>query len=110
MLAKKPSLEITPENVGKMWESESADWALQDESEKFRCGGETTEVRTEYSRNYEIQSRAQKMDDGSWVGWPYYFGGGKHGNPEEIEWMCDAYYLECKEEQKTLTVRTFTKL
>ena len=32
-----------------------------------------------------------EMLDGSWVGWTYFFGGGKHGEPSEMPWMEDAY-------------------
>jgi len=110
MLSKKPDLEITPKNVDALWEQENEDWGLQDESEEYRCGGVESNVTPEYSRNYEAKSRAAKMDDGSWVGWTYWYGGGKHGNPEEIEWICDAYYLDCKENEKTIIERTFTKI
>ena len=49
------------------------------------------------------------MPDGSWVGWTYWYGGGKYGEPEAIDWMDDAYDLACTEEEKVVTVRTFTK-
>ncbi len=31
------------------------------------------------------------MLDGSWVGWTYWYGGGKHGEPGSIPWIEDAY-------------------
>lgn len=73
-------------------------------------GGEVeTGIPCQYSRHYEAKSVASKLPDGSWVGWTYWYGGGKHGEPEAIDWMEDAYDLSCVEEEKLVTVRTFTK-
>lgn len=83
-----------------------AHWDYENE---FREGQEETDVEAPYSRNYETKSVARKMSDGSWVGWTYFYGGGKHGNPEEIEWMDDAYNLDCKEEEKLVVVKTWKK-
>jgi len=45
-----------------------------------------------------------------YIGWTYWYGGGKHGNPEEIEWVSDAYFLNLeKEEEITIIKRTFSK-
>lgn len=52
---------------------------------------------------------AAKMPDGSWVGWTYWYGGGKHGEPEAIDWMEDAYNVEVVEEIKMVTVQTFSR-
>jgi hypothetical protein len=49
------------------------------------------------------------MADGSWVGWTYWSGGGKHGEPESISWMSEAYELDVKEEEKLVIVQTFSK-
>lgn len=77
--------------------------------DEFREGEVETNIEAPWSRNYESKSVAAQMSDGSWVGWTYWYGGGKHANPEEIEWMGDAYDLECVEEEKLVVVRTFTK-
>lgn len=77
---------------------------------EVREGEVKTDIPCSYDRNYESESVAAQAIDGSWVGWTYWYGGGKHGNPEEIEWMQDAYDLSCMEEQKMVTVRTFTKV
>lgn len=50
------------------------------------------------------------MTDGSWVGWVYWYGGGKHGDPEDIEWMKDAYDLELTETEKLVVVQEFKKI
>ncbi len=78
------------------------------ESER-RCGQVETGLPCESSRHYESKSVAAKLSDGSWVGWTYWYGGGKHGEPEAIEWLAYAYDLECVEEEKVVLVRTFTK-
>ena len=64
---------------------------------------------SEYDRHYETKTVATQMDDGSWVGWVYWYGGGKYGEPEAIEWIEDAYDLDCVEEEKVVVVRTFAK-
>jgi hypothetical protein len=75
---------------------------------EMREGEFETNIPTSCSRHYESKSVATKMLDGSWVGWTYWYGGGKHGCPEEIEWIEDAYDLICSEEEKMVAVRTFT--
>ena len=59
-----------------------------------------------YSRHYEYKSVARQFGD-KWVGWTFWYGGGKHGEPESVEWIEDAYFVETKEETKV--VLTFTK-
>lgn len=61
------------------------------------CGG---------SRHYESKGVAKLIGD-QWVGWTYWFGGGKFGDPGAIDWMPSAYFLEAKEE--TRVVLTFTE-
>lgn len=82
---------------------------VQDYNYEFREGEEETDIPCGLSRNYELKSVASKMFDGSWVGWTYVYGGGKYGNPEEIEWMSDAYDLDITEEEKIVMVKTFKK-
>lgn len=76
---------------------------------EIREGEVTTEIDCCDSRHYESRSVSAKMTDGSWVGWTYWYGGGKHGEPEAIDWMDEAYDLDCVEEEKVVVVRTFTK-
>lgn len=86
---------------------ESGDWC--DAYREFREGQvETPEIETEWSRHYESKAVAAQID-GVWVGWTYWYGGGKHGEPQEIEWMENSYFLDCVEEEKLVTVRTFKK-
>jgi hypothetical protein len=75
----------------------------------FRQGQVETNIPPESSRHYCSRSVAMKTSDGSWVGWTYWYGGGKHGEPQSEPWMDYAYDLDCKEEEKLVLVRTFTK-
>ena len=56
----------------------------------------------EYSgRHYDGDFVAQKIGD-IWVGYPYYYGGGKYGSPELIDWIDDAVYLKATETTKVV--------
>jgi len=99
---------LTGEDIENEWRNYQEDDRF-DSMYNIREGEVETELPCPYSRHYESKSVAAKMDDGSWVGWTYWYGGGKHGNPEEIEWIYDAYDLECVEEEKLVVVRTFTR-
>jgi hypothetical protein len=103
--------EITAENADEAYKAvlvdKQAHWDLESE---FRDSGEDTNVPCDWSRNYESKLVARKLSDGGWVGWTYWYGGGKHGEPESISWMEDAYELEVSEEEKLAVVRTFKKV
>jgi hypothetical protein len=100
---------INAENVNELWDNLTDLDLHWDYMSEMRSGAVETGLPCEWSRHYESKSVAAKMADGSWVGWTYWFGGGKHGAPEEVEWMSEAYELNCTEEQKTVTVQTFAK-
>lgn len=80
---------------------------VQDIEEVFRLGMMETPLTPDYSRHYESRSVAAKLFDSSWVGWTYWYGGGKHADPGSILWMEDAYDLEVIETEKLVTVREF---
>lgn len=102
-------IEITAENVDKLFEEADGDgWWLKDAKQQFRCSGQGTNIPAPYDRHFESKSVARQLDDGAWVGWTYWYGGGKHGKPEEIDWMEDAYDLEVVE-TKTVVVNVFRK-
>ena len=98
---------VTEENIDDIYE-ENED-LIYDTYYEFREGKVETGIPCEYSRHYNCYSVAAKMPDESWVGWTYWYGGGKHGEPEAIDWMSEAYNLTCKEEEKLVVVQTFTK-
>lgn len=103
---------ITAENIEDVYyeiEEESGD-SLQEYKYELREGEIETDIPCDYSRHYESKSVAAQAPDGTWVGWTYWYGGGKHGEPEAIDWIEDAYDLDCQEEEKLMVVQTFTKV
>lgn len=105
-----PKTPLTAENVDKIYDDvEGDDYNLQDAREEVRCSGIETGLQCQCSRHYESEAVAAQMPDGTWVGWTHWYGGGKHGEPEAIDWMDGAYDLNCQEEEKLIVVRTFTK-
>ncbi len=104
-LGKKPTAEMIESSY-----DERSD-GLQDARDEVRCCGENTGIEDRYSsRHYECDEVAAQCPDGKWVGWTYWYGGGKHGEPEAIDWMNDAYDVSVTEEEKLVTVRTFAKM
>ncbi len=101
---------ISKESVDDQWKAWNVLGNLADASEEVREGEIETGLDCESDRNYESKAVAAQLPDGSWVGWTYWYGGGKHGYPREIEWMPDAYDVTCTEEQKLVTVRSFAKV
>lgn len=82
-------------------------FGLYDLEEEFRCGGEPSGIPSDCSRHYESESRAVQLRDDSWVGWTYWYGGGKHGEPQAVPWLEDAYMVT--QSTETRTVNVFTK-
>jgi hypothetical protein len=105
---KLPAPEFTVEAIDQAWDAAAED-ALQDARNEVRTTGIETGLPCEWSRHYESEAVAQQAADGSWVGWTHWYGGGKHSEPEAIDWIEGAYDVDCTEEQKMVTVRTFTK-
>lgn len=80
---------------------------LQDCQEEMRVSGIPTNIPArDFSRHFECEERGAELS-GVWVGWTYWRGGGKHGNPEAIPWIEQAYLLDVTEEERVVTVRTF---
>jgi hypothetical protein len=87
-----------------------ADTEIIDEVYEFRCSGQETNLPCEVSsRCYESEQVAAKLSDGSYVSWVYWTGGGKHGEPDAIDWMEDAFFVDCEEKQKMVTTYNFSK-
>lgn len=87
------------DEIDEEWAGVKEEDGYYDVLSEVREGDEETEIGGEYSRYYESKSVAAKMLDGSWVGWTYWYGGGKHGDPESIPWMDDAYDLDVSQVQ-----------
>jgi hypothetical protein len=100
-----PLPDVTDENVDELYDALDE---TQDAQSEIRGGQVETGLPAQWSRHYESKAVAAQAPNGSWVGWTYWYGGGKHGEPEAIDWMDEAYDLNCKEEEKVVVVRTFT--
>jgi len=90
---------LDAEGIDNLWaEVENSDELsdyISDLKQDWREGSaETPEFGSEYSRHYESKGVAAQMLDGSWVGWTYWYGGGKHSDPGSIDWMGKCYALE----------------
>jgi len=107
---KEPHPAVNSDNVDDIYESLVEADEHWDALYEIREGEFETDVPCEYSRHYESKSVAMQAPDMSWVGWTYWYGGGKHAEPEAIDWMEDAYDLNCKETEKMVTVREFSKV
>lgn len=97
---------LTSDQIDELWEDFEDEWGAMSE---VRESGMETDLPAEYSRHYESYAVAVQCPDGSWVGFTYWYGGGKHGEPEAIDWIEHAYDVNCKVEEKVMTVHTFTK-
>ena len=105
---EKPA-SITAKNVEELYDELRDDDAHWDYLSDLRGGEVETGLPCEWSRHYESKSVAAKAPNGQWIGWVYWYGGGKHGEPDAIDWMSGAYLLDVKEEEKLVVVRTFAK-
>lgn len=101
----------TPDEIENAWEIAEINDLHWDAVSEFRCSYDTTtNIKCDFSRHYESKSVAKQLSNGQWVGWTYWYGGGKHGQPEEMEWMEWAYFLECKEREELIIVWEFKKV
>lgn len=111
---------LTPEQLAEQIDTlyetklvhEDLHWDLKNE---FREGQQETDIEAAHPFErgltyYEKKSVAAQMPDGSWVGWIYWYGGGKHSEPEAIDWMEHAYDVTVEEKPVTIIQRTFTKV
>lgn len=101
--------DLSEEIIDKYWGElcdKDLDWEY---SSEFRTSGERTDLPCEESRHYESYSVARQLTDDSWVGWTYWYGGGKWGDPSGINWMEEAYFLDCTETIETVVVKHFTR-
>lgn len=104
----EPLPKVTAENIDDLYDEAESDQVYDAKSE-IRSGEVETGLPTQSSRHYECEEVAAQAPDGSWVGWTYWHGGGKHGEPEAIDWMEHAYDLNVTEVEKMTIVRTFAK-
>lgn len=97
---------IDADAIDAAWD-ENDDGDLQDAKNEFRCSGIETNIEAPSSRHYEADSVYAEIED-RFVGWTYWHGGGKFGEPEAIDWIDDAYFLTVTKEI-TIIRREFEK-
>ncbi len=102
-----PAPEYPCSNADELYDALVESGEHWDGTNEVRSAGIETGLNCASSRHYESHAVAMKMPDGSWVGWTYWHGGGKHGEPEAIDWMDEAYDVDCHEEEKMVIVREF---
>lgn len=103
-----PPLE-TPQQVTDAWseidENPEYEGQLDEILSELRDSGFETGIKCDkISRHYECREEAVELFDGSLVGFTYWYGGGKHGEPWVIEWADEAYEVESREEAQVVTV------
>lgn len=101
---------VAPENCKNLqdrWDAFMADDIHWEVISEFRRSGEPTGLNPDWSRHYESTAVARKCGD-TWVGWTYWYGGGKFGEPDAVPWIEDTYLLDCVEHEELVTVRTFS--
>ena len=106
--SETPAPEYPCNNVDEIYAALVERGEHWDVKNEVRSGRVETGLPVPFSRHYEGDAVAMQMPDGTWVGWTYWHGGGKFGEPEAIDWMEDAYEVACVEEEKVVIVRTFT--
>lgn len=97
------------ENIKKYFDFLFEEDYIWDVKNEIRHGQFETNIEPPYNRHYESKSVAAKVN-GVWIGWTYWYGGGKHGEPEAIDWWEDAYFLEVEEKEVKIIERTWKKL
>ncbi len=80
-----------------------------DVEREFRGAGTPTDLRAPGSRHYECDMHVVQCGD-KWVAFPYWYGGGKHGDPEAIPWLDaeEVRFVNMREE--TRVVQVFTEI
>lgn len=94
---------VTADNVDELYDRHNANGWLQDSRNEIRPGSIKTDIETPWNRNYDAASVASRYFDGTWVGWTYWYGGGKHGEPQAVPWIDEAYDLDVEEEEVLVT-------
>jgi hypothetical protein len=98
----------TPEDIDKAWDIMRESDIGQDICEEWRQLGIDTDLPAPFNRNYEIDIVARKIEN-HWISWPYEYGGSKHQSFSPYDWVEDAEFVDCKEEEKLVVARTFSK-
>lgn len=103
---KELPIDLTEEDIEDLWDEADC---LQDAKSEIRCSGISTGLPCDSSRHYESEAVAVQCPNGDWVGFTYWTGGGKWGEPDAIDWIEHAYAVDCVSEEKLVVVHTFSK-
>ncbi|KVP40015.1 hypothetical protein [Burkholderia ubonensis] len=110
--AKQELEPVTADNVDQLYDALVAEDGHWDAKNEVRCSGVqsglTRSVPYMIARHYDHHEVAARMPDGAWVGWTYWHGGGKHGEPSAVDWMSGAYAVNHRQEPKTIIVDIIT--
>ena len=88
------------EIIDDLFESCKPDLDLQE----ARCAGIDTGLKGPFNRNYECKVLAAKTPDETWIAWNFWYGGGKHGYPEDIPWIESAFEIRHRTETREVDV------
>ena len=105
--------EYTSETIDELYDDalngEYSD-EVNEEYYNIRHDGEEINLPTSRtSRHYEVDTHVLKIDD-NWIAFDYYYGGGKHSEPDSIDWLDTCRFVYCEEKVVTQTIRTFKEL
>ena len=109
-------IELTLDNASDIYsdpedylEGEYVEDAVYEATYDYRHTGEECNLSPKhYSRHYEVDFVVAEIDD-KWVGWHYWYGGGKHGEPEAIDWIEDAEFVDIESEEEVVIVKRVFK-
>ena len=96
------------EEIEQGWSDAVEEDLLHDAENEVRNSGIPTKLKGPSSYHFEAKEVAIKVLDGSMVGFTYWYGGGKHGGGDEVEWIDFAYDVEMREEMQL--VKVFTRV
>lgn len=99
----KFNTHITPEQCESLYEELESDVVYEIENYFIADGKVVTNIvrRDMNSRHYNSREVAANTPWG-WVGWTYWYGGGKHGEPEAMDKK--PYNLKVTKEEEVITI------
>ncbi len=110
--------ELTLENASEIYNNPEEyftgtdyprDYIYEATYEYRHMGEECNLYSSKSSRHYDDTFVVKQIED-VWVGWIYWSGGGKHGEPHAIDWISDAEFVKVQsEEVVTVVKRTFMR-
>ena len=108
-------LELTLENASDLYNyseeyfGEDVEDIIQEVTYDYRHNGIGCNLLPKhYSRHYEVDFVVSEIE-GKWVGWHYWYGGGKHGEPEQIDWIGDAEFVDIESQKEVVVVERVFK-